>query len=438
MMHLFWPVLIEQALAITIGVVSAIMVAGVGDFAVSGVTLVDTFNFMIVAVFTALAVGATVVVAQKIGANEVSEAGETAFQAIILSVLISAILGVVVMIFGDNILRALYAGADENVHEAMSTYFFFSGISYPFVGLFAACTGVMRAGGNTRTPMIISAIANVLNIVIAFVLIQLDFGVFGVSAAMLIARAVSGVLAYVVVRKGVYGFALPGGKFRLTSKILKSILEVGLPSGVDALIFNGARVVMTVFMSGMGTAALHAHAIANSLSSFMFLPGSALGIVAVTMVGQAYGARLFAKVRMLMIKICIFASAGHAFMTVLVFLFMSPLVHLYNPSPETAELAYRLVIALAILSPIAWAYSFCLPQMLRACGDAKATMYVSICSLLILRIVGAWFFGIYLEWGVFGVWVGMFIDWFGRSIGFGVRAFSNAWHGGKKPVDEAA
>ena len=438
MIRLFWPVLVEQTLAITIGIVSAMMVSGVGDFAVSGVTMVDTFNFMVVAIFTALAVGATVVVAQKIGAHKVAEAGETAYQSIIVCVLIATLLGAVVVAFGRNILDVLYAGAAENVHEAMRTYFLFSGISYPFVGLFAACTGVMRAGGNTRTPMIASAVANVINILLAFILIYFGLGVLGVSIAMLCARVVSGVFAYIVVNKGVYGFALSGGRPRLTMNILRPVLNVGVPSGIDSMIFNGARVVMTIFMAGMGTAALHAHAIANSLSGFMFLPGNAFAIISVTLVGQAYGARRYAQVKQWMGKICAYCSVTHLIMLGLTMLIMSPLIQLYNPSYESEALASRLLIIMGILSPILWGFSFCVPQMLRACGDAKATMYVSVFSLIFFRILGAWFFGIYLEWGVLGVWIGMFIDWFGRGVGFSYRAFFNAWNKGKKPVDEPA
>lgn len=438
MLRLFWPVLIEQALAVTIGIVSAIMVSGVGDFAVSGVTMVDTINFMVIAIFNALAVGATVIVAQKIGAKDIADAGETAFQSIILCILIAAILGTLVVAFGNYFLRFLYVGAEQNVHDAMSTYFLFSGISYPFVGLFAACTGIMRAGGNTRTPMIASVMANIINISLAFILITTGYGVLGVSIAMLSARVVSAIFAFLVARKGVYGFTIPGGRPRLSKRILMPVLRIGVPSGIDALIFNGARVIMIVFMSGMGTAALHAHAIANSLTGMMVMPGNALAIVAVTMVGQAYGARLYAKVRSLMKRICLFCGVSHAIVLAIVMLLLTPLIGLYRPNAEAAELARSLIIMLGVLSPILWCFSFAVPQMLRAVADAKATMYISIASLLTLRIFGAWFFGIYLEWGVFGVWVGMFCDWFGRAVGFATRAFSNAWLHGKKPVDEMA
>jgi len=435
-LRLFWPVLVEQTLGVTIGIVSAMMVSGVGDFAVSGVSLVDSINFLILAFFQAIAVGATVIVAQKIGAQKTEDAGETAYQSIVFCVLFAALFGVAVIFTGRYLLGALYGTADANVLEAGWIYFMFSGISYPFIGLFSACSGVMRAGGENRPPMIASVIANIVNISLAFILIRLGYGVYGVSAAMLIARILSGCLTLFMLRKGVNGIFLPRVRPRLTMEILRPVLRVGVPSGIDAAIFQVARIVMVVFMAGMGTAALHAHAISNSLIGFIMLPGSALSVVAVTLVGQAYGARRFYTVRQLMKKICLYCSILLAVAGGIIFLLLNPLLALYSPSPETIALSRRLVLMMICLAPLFWSFSFCIPNMLRACGDAKATMYISVCSLILIRVTGAWFFGIFLDWGVPGVWMGMFSDWITRGLGFSIRAFSNAWNGGRKPVDE--
>ncbi|MDR2571424.1 MAG: MATE family efflux transporter [Oscillospiraceae bacterium] len=433
--RLFWPVFIEQTLAVTIGMVSAMMVSGVGDFAVSGVNLVETFNFTIISIFHAIAVGATVIVAQKIGASKMSDAGETAYQSIVFCVITATLLGGLVMLGSRQILDVIYGAAADNVLEAGATYFWFSGISYPFLGLFAACSGVMRAGGNSRTPMIASVIANILNISLAFILIRLGYGVLGVSVAMLCARIMSGVFSLIMLRKGTTGFVLAKGLPRMTSDILRPVLRVGIPSGIDAMFFNGARVVMTVFMSGMGTVALHAHAIGNSLSGFIFLPGNAFAIVSVTIIGQAYGARLFRKVQRLMKKMCVFASLSILLIVIILFLILDPLISLYSPSVEAAALVRRLVLMFGTLAPFLWSFAFCIPQMLRACGDAKFTMYISVFSLLALRVFGSWLFGIYFDLGTIGVWMGMFADWVGRAIGFGLRAFTNAWCKNKIPAD---
>ena len=412
------------------------MVSGVGAFAVSGVSLVETVNWLILALFQSIAVGATVIVAQKIGARKTGDAGETAFQAIIFCVLLATVLGAAVMLGGRHLLGLLYGTAATDVLHAGGIYFTFSGASYPFIGLFSACSGVMRAGGENRPPMIASVIANIVNISLAFILIRLGYGVYGVSIAMLFARVLSGCLTLFMLRRGVNGIFLPKGKPRLTADILKPVLRVGVPSGIDASIFHVAKVIMAVFLSGMGTTALHAHAIGNSMIGFILLPGNALSVVAVTLVGQAYGARLFYTVRKLMKKICVYCAISLTIVVAVVLLMLDPLMALYSPSAETAELAKRLVMVMGLLAPFVWCFSFCIPNMLRACGDAKVTMYISICSLIALRIAGAWFFGVFLGWGVFGIWMGMFIDWFGRGFGFGIRAFSNGWNGGKKPVDE--
>jgi len=434
-LRMFWPVLTEQTLSVLIGMISVIMVSGVGDFAVSGVNMVDNVNFMVIAVFTAFATGATVVVAHKIGAQKFSEAGQTALQSIVMCVITASIIGVAVIIGGRAALQLLFGDADNNVLEAASVYFLFSGISYPFLGLFSTCTGVMRAGGNTRTPMITSIIANVINIIVAFVLIHLGMGVLGASIAMLGARVVSGISTLLLLKRGVRGFTMPRFQLRLSLAVLNPVLKIGVPSGVDSMIFNGARVVLIVFMSGMGTAALHANAIANSLNTFIALPGNALIIVSTTIIGQAYGARQYYKVRRSMIRFCIMSSAVLFVMFVLTWFLADPIISLYAPSVETAELARKLVLTLAILAPIMWGFAFCVPQMLRACGDAKFTMYISVCSLIALRVAGGWFFGIYLGLGVYGVWMGMFIDWFGRGTGFIIRALSNAWSKGQPIVD---
>ena len=435
MLRLFWPVLTEQTLTVLIGMVSVMMVSSVGDFAVSGVNMVDNVNFMVIAVFSAFATGATVVVAQKIGAQKLKDAGVTAIQSIVLCVITAMILGAAVMLGGRPFLRLLFGDAAENVQEAANIYFWYSGISYPFLGLFSACTGVMRAGGNTRTPMLASIMANVVNIILAFVLIRMGMGVLGASIAMLCARAVSGIFTLLMLRRGIRGFTLPRFQPRLSLQVLNPVLKVGVPSGVDSMIFNGARVILIVFMAGMGTAALHANAIANSINSFIGLPGNALIIISTTLVGQAYGARQFRKVRSLMARFCIFCSVLLGVMLVLTWFLANTIISLYGPSEETAGLARRLVLTLAILAPFFWGFAFCVPQMLRACGDAKFTMYISICSLFTLRVAGAWFFGIYLGLGVYGVWMGMFIDWIGRGAGFTIRAFTNAWNKGRPLID---
>jgi putative MATE family efflux protein len=438
LLKLFWPVFIEQGLTILIGMVSTIMVSNVGDFAVSGVNLVDQINFMVISVFNALAAGATVVVAQYIGAGKAGDAGKTATQSTVLCVLLASSLGVISMLMASPILHFLYGTADKKVLDAGYIYMMFSGVSYPFLGIYTASAGIMRAAGNTRSPMVSSVIANIVNISTASILIfGAHLGVVGVSIAMLLARITSGLLTYMAAKKNTPGVIFAKMSLKFDWSVLKPVLNVGIPSGIDAVIFQGARIFMTVLMSDMGTSAMHANAIGNSLASFLNLPGSAFQIVSVTMVGQAYGARLFKSAKKLMFKMCNYTTVSQLLLFIPFFFLMNPLIMLYGPAPETLVTAKKLIYSFCVLIPFSWAFSFVLPQALRAVGDAKSTMYISVTSLFCLRIAGSWFFGRYLGWGVFGVWMGMYLDWFGRAAGFLFRASLNMWNGRKAPVDES-
>ena len=437
-LQLFWPILIEQGLTILVGIFSTILVSNVGDYAVAGVNLVDSINNMIIIFFNALASGATVVVAQRIGARRNQEAGETAAQAIVLVVGIAAVVGLAAGCFAGPILHGLYGKSAANVLQMGQIYMYFSGASYVFLGLSSVCAGVTRAAGNSKTPMIAALLANIINITVAVVLIYgLHMGIYAVAIAMLAARISAAAFMLFAVRRRADGsLVLPKIRLKLDMALIRPILDIGIPSGVDSLIFQGAKVLLAVFMSGMGTAALQANAIVTSLSSFINLPGNAFSIVSVTVVGQSYGAKLYRQAKSLMRKMCLYTSAMQAAIGLPLLLFLEPMIASYGPSAESAATAKLILTISVLIHPFLYATAFVLPQSLRAVGDARQPMLISIISLLTLRIFGSWLLGVRLGYGVLGIWLSMFADWVGRSAGFVYRMERNLWHQGREPVDE--
>lgn len=436
LIKLFWPALIEQGLTIMIGIVSTMMVSNVGAYAVSGVNLVDQINFLVFSVFNALATGATVVIAQYIGASKADKAGDTASQSVLICTASAALLGILTIAFGKPVLSLLYGSADPQVLKAGYLYMIFSGISYPFLGLYTASAGIMRASGNTRSPMITSALSNLVNIVVASILIfGAGLGVLGVSIAMLLARITSGIMSYIISLKSHGPVPFSGIANRFEWAVLAPIFKVGVPAGIDALIFQGARIFMGVLMSEMGTLALQANAIGNSLFGLLSLPGTAIQIVTITIVGQVYGAGQYRSAKKLMLKLCLYSSVAQLLIYIPFLPLLDTLIKLYGPAQETIALVKKIIYSACIMIPFAWPFSFILPQALRSVGDAKSTMYISIISLILLRVAGSWFFGKYLNWGVIGIWTGMYLDWIGRSVGFLLRTTLNFWNGRKKPVD---
>ncbi|NLN82749.1 MAG: MATE family efflux transporter [Firmicutes bacterium] len=438
MLQLFWPIMIEQGLTIMVGVVSTILVSNVGDFAVAGVNLVDTINNMIIIFFNAMASGATVVVAQRIGARKNKEAGETAAQAIVLVVAMSIVGGMIAFLFANPILRGLYGRSAEDVLLSGSIYMRFSGISYLFLGLFSVCAGVTRASGDSKSPMIGAFISNIINLAIAaFLIFILDMGVYGVAIAMLVARIGAAMFMFYVVRNKKMGeLVLPPMSLKLNKEIISPILNVGVPSGIDSLIFQGAKVLVSVFLSGMGTAALQANAIVGSLGGFINLGANAFSIVGVTLVGQAYGARMYKQAKVWMRKICLYSSAIQVAVGIPFLIFLDPMIASYGPSPEAAASARLILIISVIVHPFLFPTAFVLPNSLRATGDARNTMVISIISLFSLRILGSWVLGVKMGLGVLGIWLSMFADWGGRTIGFVYRLEKNLWNQGREPIDE--
>ncbi|HZW48653.1 MAG TPA: MATE family efflux transporter [Bacillota bacterium] len=435
---LFWPILIEQALTILVGMVSTILVSNVGDYAVAGVNLVDTINQLIIILFNSLAVGASVMVAQHIGAGRNGQAGQTAAQSIVLVVGASILLGGAAFIFAEPLLNLLYGSAADNVLQVGVIYMRFSAISYIFLALFSISAGVTRAAGNSRTPMMAALLSNLVNISIAAVLIYIfHLEVYAVSIAVLAARMVSGLFMFLTVRRVKSGpLLLPPLRLKLDLKLLRPVLNIGVPSGVDNLIFQGAKVLISVFIAGMGTAALQANAICNSAGGYIWLAGNAMQVAAVTMVGQAYGARLFHTAKQWMRKLSFYTAGIQVILLLPYLLVLKGLISFYGASAASAALAQKILMICAIVQPFIYAWAFVLPQCLRATGDARFTMVVSVISLIGLRLSVGWFLGIYLGWGVFGIWMGMLADWLGRAIGFIWRLEKNKWHGGKVPLDE--
>jgi len=438
LLQLFWPIMIEQGLTILVGAVSTILVSNVGDYAVAGVNLVDSINNLIIIFFNAMAAGATVVVAQRIGARKNREAGETAAQAIVLVMGMAVVVGVLAFLFADPILRSLYGRSAENVLSSGAIYMRFSGVSYLFLGLFSVCAGVTRASGDSKTPMVGAFISNIINIVIAATLIYgFQLGVYAVAIAMLSARIGAALFMYYMVSHRKDGeLVLPKITLRLDMNVIRPILNVGVPSGVDSLIFQGAKVLVSVFMSGMGTAALQANAIVSSLGGFVNLGANAFAIVGVTVVGQSYGARMYKQAKSLMRKICLYSSAMQVLFGIPFLIFLDPMIASYGPSPAAAEAAKLILTISVFMHPLMYPTAFVLPGALRATGDARNTMIISIISLFSLRLLGSWFLGVRMGLGVVGIWFSMFADWGGRSLGFVYRLEKNLWHGGKEPLDE--
>jgi len=427
---LLLPLIAEQALSVTIGLADTLMVSSVGEAAVSGVSLVDSFNTLMIQVMSALATGGAVVTSQYIGHREPKNAKAAAAQILFVLASFSLVVAAVVVVGRHAILRGIFGSIDADVMRYAETYFLLSALSYPFIGLYNAGAALFRAQGNSKISMLSSLVMNVINIGGNAVLIfGFGMGVMGAALASLVSRAVACVVVLYLLQKpacplrvdGLRALAPDGG-------LIRRILRVGIPAGIENGMFQIGKLSVSSLTSTLGTAAIAANAVAGNISSFLNVPASAVGIGALTVVGQCLGAGEKVQAKRYSRLLLLTAYAGDWVMNLSGLFFLNKLaLSWFNLSPEAYGMALELMVWFNAVSLILWPSSFTLPNILRAAGDAAFTMTVSVISMWVFRVAFCYLMVLKFHCGLLFIWMGMFLDWAMRSLFFCVRFVRGRW-----------
>jgi putative MATE family efflux protein len=423
--RLSWPVFIEFALGATVGISDTIMVSNVGDTAVSAVGLIDSVNMLFINVFTAVATGTTVVVAQLYGKGDKNNIRRAISQSSLLLCLIMGVVAIFVIAFNGPIFDLIYPSVDTPVRNNALSYFFITALTYPLVALFSNLSGTFRGKGNTKIAMQGSIIINIVNISLNAVFIYgFDMGVAGAALATLIGRACGCLL---LLRAEIHEDGAQIFRFsnmRFTRPVLSPILTISLPAGLDALLFQSGKIIVSSFIGTMSTAAISANVIAMSTFGLISIPGNSLAVAATTVVGQCYGAGLRRYAKKNLLK-CIYYSTGLMAVISLILYFPAKYIIMpYNPSAEALPIAVKLFRLMLISIPTTWPTAFVTSNGLRAAGDVKYVTAVSIISMWTMRVFMAWVLGVKLNMGPIGVNLAMVLDWVLRSVFYMPRILS--------------
>ena len=427
---LLLPLIAEQALSVTIGLADTLMVSSVGEAAVSGVSLVDSFNTLMIQVMSALATGGAVVTSQYIGHREPKNAKAAAAQILFVLASFSLVVAAVVVVGRHAILRGIFGSIDADVMRYAETYFLLSALSYPFIGLYNAGAALFRAQGNSKISMLSSLVMNVINIGGNAVLIYgFGMGVLGAALASLVSRAVSCLVVLWLLQRpacplrvdGLRALAPDGG-------LIRRILRVGIPAGIENGMFQIGKLSVSSLTSTLGTAAIAANAVANTASTFLNIPANAVGMAALTVVGQCLGAGEKEQAVYYSRRLLLTAYCGAWVMNLSAFLFANRFaISLFNLSPEAQTMALQVMVWFNFVSLFFWPSSFTLPNILRAAGDARFTMAVSILSMWVFRVGFCYVMVLGFHGRLLSIWMGMFLDWVFRSLCFFVRFARGRW-----------
>lgn len=427
--RLIVPLVIEQILAATIGMADTLMVSVSGEAAVSGVALVDSINLLLINVFAALATGGVIVAAQYLGREDTVNANTAAKQLLLVTFGLSFVIMALCLAARTQLIYGLFRSAEPAVLENAMAYFFFSALSYPFIAVYNAGAALFRAMGNAKVSMFASLLMNITNIGgNALLIYGLAMGAAGAAIASLISRMLGAVIMIALLRRPEHVIHLDT-VFRLGWKpaMIKNILKIGVPTGIENGMFQIGKVLVQGLVVSFGTSAITANAVANGISTFSIIPGNAIGLAMVTVVGQCVGAGDYTQAKRYVMKL---TGAAYALMLVLnvgIFFLLPTAIGFYSVSAQTAETARLILIYSTVCTVFIWPAAFALPNGLRAASDVKFTMSISVFSMWAFRIGFSYVIGRWLGWGVFGVWVAMSIDWLFRAVMFAIRFFGGKW-----------
>lgn len=427
--RLIYPLIIEQVLAITVGMVDTVMISYAGEAAVSGVSLVDMINNLLINIFAAIAAGGAVVISQYLGSKDQAKASSAATQLITIAWAIAAGLMVIAVMGNRPILRLLFGAVDEEVMKSASIYFMISAWSYPFLAVFNACAAIYRSVGNAEISMKISVGMNLLNAAgNAILIFGFSMGVAGAALSTFVSRVLGAVVILAFTLKHQNEVKVEFRQlFSWKRDMVRRILHVAIPNGIENGIFQLGRVLVVSIIALFGTAQIAANAVANSLDSMGCIAGQAMNLAMITVVGQCIGAGEKEQAIHYTKKLWRITYAITIAVNIVILSTLPWILKLYSLSAESYRYAFILVMIHNGMAMLLWPTAFTMPNALRAAGDVKYCMVVSIFSMVVFRILFSVILGIGCGWGAIGVWAAMVLDWIFRSLLFVRRYLKGKW-----------
>ncbi|MDY2944314.1 MAG: MATE family efflux transporter [Lachnospiraceae bacterium] len=426
---LLWPLIAEQLLNSLMGMMDTMMVSRVGSAAISAVSLVDAINTLFIQIFAAMATGGTILCSQYLGAGDRKQSNSAAQQIALSSLVITAACAVFSIAFRRPLLRVTFGSVEPLVMQDSLDYFLLTAASYPFIGMFQVGSAFYRAGGNSRFPMTISVISNILNIIgNAIFIFGMNMGVTGAALSTLLSRIYAMIVVFAYLRMPRQEIVLRDYfRIRPDWSMIGRVLSVGIPSGVENGMFQFGKLAIQSSVSTLGTTAIAAQAMAAILEGLNGIAGIGIGIGLMTVVGQTIGAGRREEAKYYIVRLSVIGYAAVGLSCLVLYFCVRPITFLAGMEPEAASMCIFMMGWISAVKPIVWVLAFIPGYGLRAAGDVRYSMVMGsivmwgcrvVLTTVLIRVFGA---------GPIAVWIGMFSDWTLRGIFYTQRYFSGKW-----------
>ena len=429
LLALFIPLLIEYSLEFFVGFADSVMVASLGEAAISGVSLVDFLVQLLIFSFSALATGGAVVAGQYLGDKQIEKAQNSATQLVWFSTILSTVLMVLVIILRQFLIGILFGQIEADVWANADVYLYIVALSIPFLAIYNAGAAIFRTTNDASLPMKILLVCDILNVVgNAICIYYLGWDVRGVAIPTVISRALAAILILHFVVDRDYKLHIKRTlKHKFDFVILRKVLQVGIPYGIENGLFQLGRVLVLSIVATFGTMAIAANSVGYAIGIFSVLPGFAINLGLTAVISNCVGANDYEQARYYNKKMLIIVVVTHIIINTIIFAGLPLILGIYNLSAQTAAMTTEMVIWHGIFAIIIWPLSFTLPATFRGAGDSKSVMYISLFVMFTCRIALSYVIADWMGIGVFGTWIAMFVDWYVRAGIYVYRYFSNKW-----------
>ena len=427
--HLSLPIFAELLLQLLVGNVDQFMISPFGTAAVSAIGNGNQVMNVVIIVLETMSAATTILLTQHIGAGKKGEAcDEIATVGVAVSGFFSLLMGLILLLAPHVIFTLLRTPAEA--FDGACLYTRIVGGAVVLQGLYIELCAVLRSYTLLREVVCVSVVMNLMNVAgNAILIFGLGFDVAGVAIPTLVSRTVAAVvIVWLLFNEKLELHLSDIRAFRFEKRVMRNIFRIAIPSGVENGMFHFGRLILFSLISTFGTASITANAIGNTMGNFHVFAGQAICMGLTTVVSQCVGAGAYDRARYYMKKQTVATYAVMAFINITLILCIPLILRVYDVAPEAAVLAREVMLIHGGSAILLWLPSFMIPYFLRAAGDATYTMVVSMLTMWLVRVLGAYVIGRYLGYGVVGVWFAhAILDWATRSVIFYARYRSGKW-----------
>ncbi|MDO5868387.1 MATE family efflux transporter [Thomasclavelia ramosa] len=427
LLYLFIPLAIEQGLEYLVGFADSLMVAKVGEAAVSGVSLVDFVMALLISIFTALATGGGAITGQYLGSKKDNEANQSALQMMKVTFYLSIVITLIIFVFKNSILHLLFGSISSDVYHHAMTYLNVVVLSIPFLAIYNGGAAIFRTMNNSKLPMQIMLVMNIVNVIgNALCVFILKMGVEGIAIPTLVSRVGAALLILYFSKKTTIHLSQLMN-IKINRNMIEKILNIGIPFGIENSMFYLGRLIVLSIVSLFGTASIAANSVGGTLVMFQVLPGTAINLGLTSIISHCIGANDYDQAKYYTKKINRWMHISFIISTVIILLLMPLIMSFYNLSSRATSYVWQIIILHGIMMTLIWPYGYMLPVIFRSSGDAKFPMIVSIISMVICRILFSYILAVIFNMGMMGTWYAMFLDWIVKAIIYTYHYIKGKW-----------